>query len=301
MKLIDEIIELLSSNEPNLTTALLKTKVLLHKLGAKELSPWVDSELKGYQDSDTLPSYRVLDVVVRGNISNSVHRYPRHTLPVSHLKTSLREALSTTQLRNSIAVIEDHAKRDQLHITIAPEFYPYLSEGIGESYHVESAWGEHGSGAMTQVTIEVTTRLMNFVLELSEKIPDELENTDIREKSKEIGVSDIFKNAVFGDNATIVVGDSNSQNVKNSIIKNDLTSLQNTLKENGVSEEDLQELAVVIQADEDCKEIKHGSFGQHVSTWMGSMITKAASTAWDIKVGAAGSLLATAIGKYYGF
>jgi uncharacterized small protein (DUF1192 family) len=37
MKLIEEIIELLSSGEINLKIALLKTKVLLHKLGEKEL------------------------------------------------------------------------------------------------------------------------------------------------------------------------------------------------------------------------------------------------------------------------
>jgi len=37
MKLINEIIELLSSGDINLSTALLKTKVLLHKLGEKNL------------------------------------------------------------------------------------------------------------------------------------------------------------------------------------------------------------------------------------------------------------------------
>ena len=45
MKLIEEIIELLSSGESNLKVALLKTKVLLHQLGEKELFDWVDSEL----------------------------------------------------------------------------------------------------------------------------------------------------------------------------------------------------------------------------------------------------------------
>ncbi|MEH6541684.1 hypothetical protein [Halopseudomonas sp.] len=37
MKLINEIIDILSSEKPNLTNALIKTKVLLYKLGQKEL------------------------------------------------------------------------------------------------------------------------------------------------------------------------------------------------------------------------------------------------------------------------
>jgi hypothetical protein len=39
--LLDEIIELLSSEQHSLTEALLKTKVLLHQIGKKDLAGWV--------------------------------------------------------------------------------------------------------------------------------------------------------------------------------------------------------------------------------------------------------------------
>ncbi|MGK0272049.1 MAG: hypothetical protein ACI88H_002715 [Cocleimonas sp.] len=301
MKLIEEIVDLLSSGESNLTTALFKTKVLLHKLGEKELLEWVNGELKGYPDANSLPSYRVLSVTVRGNASNSAYRYQAQILPLMHLDKRIKRKLETTYLTQSIAVIEEYTQQDNLQISIAPEFYPSLSKGLGNGFQIESAWGEHSPGSMTQVVTEVTSRLLDFVLELSEKFPNEMETAEMKEKSKEFGVSDLFNNAVFGDNATIVVGDSNNQKIKNSVVKNDLASLKKLLLDNGVEEIDISELAVAIEADSGCKEVADGSFGQNVSTWIGGMVTKAATTAWNIKVGAAGSLLATAISKYYGF
>lgn len=60
MKIVDETIELLSSSNGILTDALIKTKVLLHKIGHKELVIWVNKELNGYNKNDELPSYRII-------------------------------------------------------------------------------------------------------------------------------------------------------------------------------------------------------------------------------------------------
>ncbi|HGH6016958.1 hypothetical protein ACEV8A_23905 [Vibrio parahaemolyticus] len=301
MKLIDEIIEILSSEESSLKTALLKTKVLLHKLGEKEILDWVDSELRGYQSIDSLPSYRVVHVSVLGNVSNMAYRQTHQVLPMMHLDKSIREKLDTRFLTDSIAVISEYSKRDDLQITIAPEYYPLLSKGLSNGYQVETAWGMTSSGVMTQVLTEVNSRLLDFVLELSEKFPSEMDTEEMRSRAKEVGVSDLFNNAVFGDNTTIVVGDSNTQNVRNSINRNDIHSLVEVLKQNKVSDADINALKLAIEKDQDTEEVKTGQFGKEVSSWMGTMVSKAASTVWDIKVGAAGSLLATAIGKYYGF
>ncbi|VAW59268.1 hypothetical protein MNBD_GAMMA08-479 [hydrothermal vent metagenome] len=301
MKLVDEIIELLSSKESDLSTALLKTKVLLHKLGEKKSLEWVTGELQGYSNIDSLPKYRILHVNVLGNASNGGYRFTGQNLPLMHLDKKLRDKLDTTYLTQGIAVIEEYAEGDNLQITIAPEFYPSLSKGLGNNYEIESAWGKHSAGAMTQVITEVTSRLLDFVLELSEKLPEELDSKEMKVIAKEIGVSDLFNNTVIGDNATIVVGDSNTQHIKNSVTTNDFSSLQNILQENGMEQEDIDELQKSIEHDKDSQEIKDNKFGGNVTNWIGKMVSKAASSAWDIKIGAAGSLLATAISKYYGF
>ena len=56
MKLVDELVDLLSDESTSLSAALLKTKVLLHKIGHKELVEWVNHELNGYEDKDSLPA-----------------------------------------------------------------------------------------------------------------------------------------------------------------------------------------------------------------------------------------------------
>ena len=301
MKLIEEIIELLSSKESQLATALFKTKVLLHKLGEKELLDWVNGELNGYKDDDSIPKYRILNVTIRGNISNGGYRYQGQNLPTIHLDEKLKDKLNTSKLTQSIAVVEEYTQQENIQIVIAPEFYNALSKGLGNGYQVENAWGQLSAGVMTQVVTEVTSRLLDFVLDLSESFPDELEVQELKDKAKEVGVSDLFNNAVFGDNVTIVVGDANKQEITNSVIKNDLDTLKSFLITNGVLEEDTVSLVAAIQNDEGSNEHAQKAFGKNVSSWIGGMVSKAASTAWDIKVGAAGSLLATALGKFYGF
>ncbi|WP_198013356.1 MULTISPECIES: hypothetical protein [unclassified Psychrobacter] len=64
MKLVDEIIEILSSDNGILSNALIKTKVLLHKMGHKELVMWVNKELNGYSQDDELPDYRIIPAQV---------------------------------------------------------------------------------------------------------------------------------------------------------------------------------------------------------------------------------------------
>lgn len=70
------------------------------------------------------------------------------------------------------------------------------------------------------------------------------------------------------------------------------------LQENGISEEDTAELIEIIDTEEPNTESK--IFGEKVSGWTKKMIGKAVDGSWNIGIGAAGSLIAEAIGKYYG-
>ena len=274
---------------------------MLHKLGEKELLEWVNGELQGYDTPDNLPDYRVLRLTVRGNVSNMAYRATNHELPIMHIDEKIRKKLNTSYMTQSIAVIEEYSNSKNLQISIAPEFYPYISKGLDNGYHVESAWSNYSAGAMTQILTEVKSRLLEFVLELADKFPEDLDSEEIKTRSKEVGVSDLFNNAVFGDNATIVVGDSNTQTINNRVIKNDLSSLLSFLEEKGVKKPELEELSQAIKIDDGCPEHGKKELGANVASWVGKMLSKAASLAWNINVGAAGSLLATAIGKYYGF
>lgn len=302
MNLIGEIIEALISESADLNTALLRTKVLLHQIGEKDLVHWVDSELKGYSLVDEVPDYRIIAVEVLGNISNGAWHYSAQPLPLRHLPETLRKNLETTHLRQSIAVLQKYAvDESNLGITIAPEIFPHLSKAFTGGYNVERAWGQPSAGIMLQVVNEVRTRLLDFVLELSEKIPGGLSLSEIKEKAKDIDVSAMFKNSVFGHNTTIIVGDNNVQNVKNRVIESDFESLGKFLEESKIAKADIDSLREAIEADKDAAELAEKKFGPNVSKWFARMIDKAASAAWDMNVGVASSLIATALNSFYGW
>ena len=302
MQLIGEIIEILSSDDPSLENALIKAQVLAYQLGESELRSWVDAELRGYPDGTDLPPYRVIPISVRGVITNGYYRYNDQGIPLAHLDKGLREKLETSRLTQSVAVIQHWADKDNLSVTIAPELYPTLRKGLDGDYWVESAWGKHSAGAMLQVLVEIRSRLLDFTLRISDQLPPDLKASDMKEASQGAGISETFRNAVFGDNTTIVVGSGTIHSVSNTVIRNDFESLAAALRTQSVAEQDIQELRVAVESDASAQDVQEKrAFGPRVRDWMGTMLAKAGTSSWQVAIGAAGNILASAISKFYGF
>jgi hypothetical protein len=113
-------------------------------------------------------------------------------------------------------------------------------------------------------------------------------------------VSEIFRNAVFGSNTTIVVGSGSITGVTNNVTTNDIGSLVAALQAHGVQASDLDALKIAIQSDANSKEVENKKLGPFVRNWMGGMVAKAGTVSWEIGVSTAGSVLASAICSYYG-
>ncbi|MBC8282200.1 MAG: hypothetical protein H8E32_00160, partial [Nitrospinae bacterium] len=60
-----------------------------------------------------------------------------------------------------------------------------------------------------------------------------------------------------------------------------------------------EELEQALESDEPPE--SPNSYGPKVSAWVAKMLGKAADGSWKIGIGGAGSLLAMALGKYFGF
>lgn len=303
MKLISEIIEILSSDSGKLSDALIKTKVLLHKIGHKELVPWVNSELNGYSDKDTLPEYRVLSAQVLVNASNGAYRVTSHHIPMGHLEDHHREAIETAEMDQSLAVLEKFTENDSGHLQahIPMESYGILGKGLGNQYQIESAWSEISHTSVLQILIQVRSRLLGFVLELNDEFPSELNEEQVKERIDNVDTENLFNNAIFGDNTTILVGSSNSQTVSNMSIKGDFSALAETLEKNGVSQPDIDSLKEAIEQDSSIISEDSKEYGLAVESWLQVMLSKAVETSWNIELGVASSLLATALNGFYGW
>ena len=301
MKLIDDLIDLLSDESSSTQGALLKAQVLGHKLGDAELSSWVEHELRGYPEDVEVPPYRRIDLSLRGHVSNGVYHHKNQTLPVQHLPEPLRTNLTHKDVRDSVSAIEGWRGKDDISIIIPAETYHALSEPLSETYFVQQAWGKPSVGAFDQILIQVRSRLLEFCLKLSDEMPADLPAIEIRKKAEEVSSNDIFRNAVFGDNVTIVVGSGSISNVKNKVVRHDLDSLKRNLEEHGVSKADIADLELALAEDSQSQEVHTGSIGPRVRGWIGAMMGKAGTAAWQISLGAAGNVLGGAIASYYGF
>lgn len=303
MKLIEEIIEILSSDGGSLSDALIKTKVLLHKIGHKELVPWVNSELNGYPDRDSVPDYRVLPAEVLVNASNGAYRVTSHHIPIGHLSEEQRTSIETARMDQSLAVLEKYAEKDSGHLRahIPMESYGLLGKNLGNHYQIESAWSEISRDSVFQILVQVRSRLLDFVLELNDQFPSELDDAQVKERINAIDAENLFNNAIFGDNTTILVGGGNAQTVTNVNMKGDFSALAKTLKENGVLDADIEALKDAIDQDASAINSEKKKYGPAVKSWLQTMLSKAVDTSWNVELGVASSLLATALNSYYGW
>lgn len=303
MNLLNEIIEALSSQSGSLTDALLKTKVLLHKIGHQELVGWVNNELNGYPNDNNLPEYRILPAQVLVNASNMAYQVTSHPIPLGHLTEEQRESFEIAKMYQSLAVLEKLVEKPGGHLQapIPMEANGLLGRGLANGYMIQRAWCEIGLASVAQIFVQVRSRLLDFVLGLQDQLGDNVSEQEIKQRADLFDASSLFKNAIFGNNTTIVVGAHNKQQVTNITVKGDFHTLAEELMRHGIKEPDISALEQAIKKDEESSEIIEKKFGPSVKTWLQGMLSKAVDSSWQIELGVASSLLATALQKFYGW
>jgi AbiTii len=303
MKLLDETIALLSGEKPNLTDALMKTKLLLHKLGRKDLAGWVNQELTGYDASDRIPDYRILHATVKCNAASIGAQFTGHPLPTMHLDEKVRARFEELDIRDSISTIEELARTasGRLTMPIPMEANHLFEKALRGGVHVQMAWSEIGHGQVTQILTQVRSRLLDFLLELDEKVEDDMSDEEVKRLGQRPDTASMFNNAIFGDNATIVVGNQNRQMIFNRIHDGDFDALATLLKQNNVPVAEIKKLQSAIDLDKGAVELEKQYFGPKVQGWMKHMLGNAVDTSWTIEVAIAANLLTDALKAYYGW
>ncbi len=299
MKILDDIIELLSDANGSLTAALLKTKVLMHTLGHAELAEWVNDELSGYPNDKPVPPYRIVGGRVAGNIQNIAMIQANVNLPTLHLPQKLRDWLQKHELREAMSVLEEMAQSKagaSLHMPLSPEIGAHIAEGMN-GYWVQKCWVEIQPLQIKNGITQVRSRLLDFALNLRDKIGD-VEESEAKVVAKESDVPAMFHGAVFGDNAVVVIGDHNKTIISSVVKKGDFESLAALLETSKVEKSDILELRDAIAAD---GEPKPGAYGERVKAWTKKMLGKAIDGSWGVGIGAAGTLLAEGLKAFFGW
>ena len=303
MKLLTDLISELSEPQPSLIDALVKTKVLLHRVGRRDLVDWVNNEINGYPDDAPLPSYRVIPAHVKGNVTNNAYSYSDHPLPTMHLTKEQRKRLEELEMRDSIAVLEGLAKHDTkgLQRPLPVEYAAFFNKALSGGYKVQQAWCDIGIGRFAQITAQVRSKLLDFLLDVSEKVGADMSDEAVKRVAQSPETGSMFNNAIFGDNVTILVGHNNQQTVRNSVERGDFDSRAAFLRAKQVQESDVAALQQAIAADSTSTEVAEKSFGPQTRSWLSRMMDKAINAAWQVEIGVAGGLLTNALSRYYGW
>lgn len=299
MTLLEEIQNAAVDSNTDLGTLLRKCKVLAADLGSKRLEDWLIWESNGYPNDIDVPVYRKWRVILKGNFSGPLGSGLRNVpIPNACLPKKLRERFSTYQCRQSIAGIEQLWKRNEnrTHITSVGDLALALGTDVYEELNCLEAWGEFAASHLYEVLNSVRNRILDFTLAIVKERSCVTDSDDSIKAIKPSRITQIFNTTVYGGSANIV-GSAIESSVVFEIQKNDFISLRQFLSENGVNDEDIIELKKALDVETG---VNTDSFGPRVSDWIGKMIKKAASGAWTVSLGAAGSLLARAIGSYYG-
>ena len=302
MKLIEDLINELANKNIPITDILFKAKILASRLHNQEFKSWIDNELNGYGDT-TLPDYRVLSCQIVGTVADGFRRHSNFLIPLVG-DEKLKKLVQTLNLHQSISTLDEFVRKGD-GVKMSSHFshdiiHGYLSTAINAGWEIEEARKEIDKVQIIQVLTSVRSKLLDFLLMLSNEVGEQEGINTFSEGAEKEKIASLFASAVFGDNATIIVGDHNTQIVKiGQIEKGNITSLEKVLRENDIEEADIAELREVIDTDNPDSDKK--AYGSKVKLWIGKMLVKANDTTWKIGVGAAGKLLADAIHAYYGW
>ncbi len=299
--LLDDLITQLSDSTNDICDVLFRAKVLLSDFDEPTLVEWVNNELNGYAEGASLPKYRVLNASVIGNVACIAYRQSNLSLPVGHLREATRREFQTANVREGLPVVQDMLARlkptGKMARPIAPELFNLFEKGLAEGFFVDRAWSEVNPAQMKNIAAQVRSRLLDFLLALRTKVGRNVPEERLAEQSRGLDLASAFKGAMFGDNATIVIGSSSHQSVSVVHSENRL-ELVTAIERAGLPPSEIAELTAAIEHDENNG--GKASFDGATGKWYTGLLGKIGKGTVKIGMDVATTVIAKALSQYMG-
>ena len=299
MTLLNEIRGDLTDQTSDISNILRKAMVLGHELNSAELREWAESEISGYHDPAKVPSYRRLNLPVYGTFHGPFQsRMPNVQIPTLGLPEAIRESLHHLVIWDGVAALQHMlASSDQeLVYPLPPEATIALREHAQMTGGMQlfSIYHRTPTHLIAGILESVRAKLLSFVLDLQTEdvTPEGLKNGDVQPET----IREAVHINIFGDRNIVAAGQNISQDI-HPVREADITSLLSHFREQRISNQDLDILKKAITAEPTKVD---GEIGPRVNAWIGNMIGKAVSGAWEVGLHIAPTILTTAIQRYYG-
>lgn len=206
-----EIIIDLIKNKTFVSDALYQLKILLSDLGNDSVKSWINSELEGYRDVDSIPPYRHIKTplygevqyVILGNLINRKMQIPVKTEHIDHLEITMKD---------NISIIEKWAKEDSSDkkMPFDLRLASYIADmNLSEMCQIMSAWFPVAPASFSEITNSVKNKILDILMELENKYGNLDDYTiDFKDKKDRDATSKTIVNIIYNDNS-IKVGDKN--------------------------------------------------------------------------------------------
>lgn len=303
MSLLREIQDAAVDGSSDLETLLRKCRVLATRLKHEELTKWVMAELDGYPGTTPLPSYRTFHVHCFGHFWGAFGKQMQNMpIPEASIPNELRGRLTFHDLRQGVGALEHMLNADNestIRYGWSADITAMLSDKILEDMALVQAWSNLPKAVIVNVFSTVRNRILSFALDIGASYPDAGEAAPGETPVPKEVVTHIFNQTFNAPVANVASGHAIQQTGTINIQQGDFRTLATFLKENGVANDDIQDLEVAIKADpKPARDSK--TFGKKVSAWIGKMVAKSAEGAWKVGSEVASKLLVEAIKSHYG-
>ena len=293
LPLVLQLQQLATDNDTDVTELLRKALLVATKLGLQPFRDWVNQELHGY-GTNSVPEYRQVHAELK--VRNPVHGLIPFLIEDRKIMEQLCIDVPVQESVGSLVDLLQNQRGDgSLWLSLHPQLKAILMRMQGGFAPLEPV-RIVGRNQFAAIVDAVRTTILDWSLQLeADGVMGEGMTFSAEEKQRAQSSITIENfQGIIGD----VSGSAVTQNLQMSVRKGDFTSLRAYLSEHGVDAEDIDDLERAIHADPEPTSSE--SFGERVSAWVGKMVSKAATGAWQVGVGAAGGLLSKALGAYYG-
>ena len=269
MSIIQELQDDVINQEVSLTPVLLKARILAYRLRHDEFKKWVDNELDGYPDKDSIPRYRRYTAQNYGEFFGPFRRHESDVLiPTIHLPDPIREFAQGISMGQGVGSLEDLKNHPDM-----------IRDGT-----VKYTWPPDVVAVAAQHEIH------------EDRFPELKDSNDRIGEVPPEQTTIMFNTHIHGSQNVVAAVTNITQDVRQVVRSNDLSSLLSCLKSIGVSEEDVQELKEAVEKDEPRTE--PGDLGHGVRGWLGKRMAEGALNA---TLSSIAMIAAKAVAQYYGW
>lgn len=299
MSLVREIMDGAIDSQIDISTVLRKCKVLAARLKSTEFAEWIDRELNGYPNKDTLPEYRVVHVSAKAHL---VDQWGRTQLPNAGVMSSLipenlRHWATTAYLMAPISAYASLLPGDesgQLSIEWPQELaVKFGATGYSDDLKCLSARQVIARGSVVALVETVRNRIVDFALRIEEAAPDAGEAAPGETPVPKEVVNQIFHTYVVsgGVNNIASAGLNVNQSSSGDSVAGDLSTLLDRLRGLGISLSSVDELGQELTVTRNVEEQQSAA-----QRWLGKLAMVTASGSVNALIGLAAKAIATHLG-----